>query len=473
MDDPIVVEDDDAIPAPAAAAGRGHTPLPTSLASATVNYSVQVVGLPVLVVSYSLAVSGWVMGLAVWVVVGVLMGWTALLTCRCIEYGRTDYPMVTMLDMVSGAFGSPALSSIVWFCFLAELFGSNVTAYIVISHSMVLLWPSLSPIAINCWISVIAFIMAQFLSYRLLSLTSVLGIFVCLFTVLVVPWNGLTVDPGTPGSILTPAPTTLWPVDWTSATLLFGIVSGSFAAHSSLPSVYLSLEDRAKGNRDVAMVSLSFAFAFASYLAIGVCGFLMFGTKVEEEITVNLGRLQTNKELNRIATALILLLPMAQYPLWLEPVRVAVDMAITRYAYHLKEPSESDPAIPVVAESVAEDKETEPLLQRTRSGSVFDSLRTPLLRLFLIMLAMTISILVPSFANLLSLTGALCSSVTAILVPVACYLKLFYWDGPPPRLPGQPEPYRASTVEVVFGIASLVFGLLLAVIGTVGTILNM
>lgn len=305
----VDIEDDDLLPLPRPPVDT-RTPEPTSLAAGIANFSVTVIGMPILVVSFSLAASGWVLGLAVWLVITILMGWTAVLTCRCLEYGTSDWPIVTLLDMVSGAFNSQPLSSFVWFCFMAELFGSNVSANIVVGDNLQILNPALSPLYIKLGISVIVFCLAQFLSYRLLSLTSMFGIVVCVLGVFAVPYNGFTIEPGKPGSILTPAPTSMWPPNLISATLVFGIASGAVAAHSSLPAVYLTLSQRAKRGRDVVLVASSFAFATLMYFAVGISGYLMFGNNVAEEITLDLAKLPVNVAFNKLVTVLILAIPM-------------------------------------------------------------------------------------------------------------------------------------------------------------------
>lgn len=491
MESAVLIDEDNVSP-------RGRR---SSLLGATANYAVQVLGLPILVVPYSLAVSGWAIGLTTWAVIGLLMAWTALLTCRCLEHGKADYPLMTMLDMVSAAFKSPTLSAFVWFCFVAELFGSNISCYIVISDNLTTLRPELSPIFVKAVVSLVAFVMSQCLSYRLLSFTSIFGIFACLLAVLVVPFNGFTVPAGSPGSILTPAPTSMWPPHGLAkATLLFGIATGSLAAHGSLPSVYLSLKDREKAGRDVALVGTSFTLASSFYLLIGISGYLMFGDHVSEQITLDLAKLPANHVLNKTITALVLTIPLSQYPLFLEPVRLALDIAMSRYfdggLVGAVGPINIDPPDrfsgisegSTMRESVEEEliadplpdnvpvKEQQSLLPAPNQqslGSFLYTIRTPLLRLLLICLATAISIVIPSFANLLSLLGSVCSSTTALLVPLGCYLKLFWIDDPPLTEPGDPPPYRASRAEVVLAWVSIVAGIILGTVGTIGTIANM
>jgi len=166
----------------------------------------------------------------------------------------------------------------------------------------------------------------------------------------------------------------------------------------------------------------------------------------------------------------------------MEPVRVAFDQVITRSyvrrRQRLEPNTNGDSDHPVVANGVNDEaKETEALLQRTRTprlcSSMLFEIRTPILRILLILLAMGISIALPSFANILSLTGALCSSTTAFLVPLGCYLKFFWVDDPPAVRAGEAAPYRASGLEVVFAVLALVFGIVLAIVGTVGTVWQM
>ncbi|KVI02563.1 Amino acid transporter, transmembrane [Cynara cardunculus var. scolymus] len=157
---------------------------------------------------------------------------------------------------------------------------------------------------------------------------------------------------------------------------------------------------------------LCFVFCTITYSSMAVVGYLMFGSNVESQITLNL---PTDKISSRVAICTTLVNPIAKYALMVTPI---VDTIEARFL----------------------------TFYNTRKFSI-------LIRTVLVISTVLVALALPFFGYLMSLVGAFLSVTASITLPCLCYLKIS-------------GAYRRLGFESVF-IGFIVFvGILVAVIGT-------
>lgn len=145
---------------------------------------------------------------------------------------------------------------------------------------------------------------------------------------------------------------------------------------------------------------------------MGIIGYLMFGSNVESQITLNL---PTNHISSKVAICTTLVTPIAKYALMLTPIVNAIEARF--------------------------------------QSSYNKRMRSFLIRTTLMISTVIVALSLPFFGYLMSLVGALLSATTSITIPCACYLKIS-------------GIYRRIGVEMVFVGFVLLSGLVVAVVGT-------
>ena len=77
---------------------------------------------------------------------------------------------------------------------------------------------------------------------------------------------------------------------------------------------------------DLQVLLFSFVLATLTYMSMAIVGYLMYGDRVESEITLNL---PTSKVSARIAIYTTLVIPIARYALVLTPIATAIEGGIS------------------------------------------------------------------------------------------------------------------------------------------------
>lgn len=157
---------------------------------------------------------------------------------------------------------------------------------------------------------------------------------------------------------------------------------------------------------------LCFFLCTITYASIAICGYLMFGSKLESQITLNL---PINKVSSKIAVYTTLVNPIAKYALILTPVIHTIENRFQSYC-------------------------------KGRSYTV-------LIRTSLLISTVAVALTIPFFGLLMSLIGAFLSITASILLPCLCYLKIS-------------GAYQRFGLEMLIIGCILVFGIAVLVIGT-------
>ena len=128
---------------------------------------------------------------------------------------------------------------------------------------------------------------------------------------------------------------------------------------------------------------LCFTFCTISYASMAVFGYLMFGSNVQSQITLNL---PAEKLSSRVAICTTLVNPIAKYALMVSPIVNAI-------------------------------KSWFPCQYNKRMVRL-------LISTSLVISTVIVALAVPFFATLMSLVGAFLSATASIILPCLCYLKI-------------------------------------------------
>ena len=230
---------------------EGQSTLPQSIFN-SIN---AIIGVGLLSLPLAIKLSGWVIGLLILTMTAAVTAHTGNLLSKCMDF---DPSLITYSDLAYISFGTKA-RVIVSALFTLELIGACVALMILFADTLDLLLPGLA--SVNIWKVVAAclVLVLNSLPLRLLSYTSVIGIFstfcstsmsilfmlsqqyqfmLTLTVVCIVVIDGL-VKPDYPGSLREPATTYLFPENWLSIPLAYGLLASPWGAHSVFPSVWL------------------------------------------------------------------------------------------------------------------------------------------------------------------------------------------------------------------------------------------
>ncbi|GLT56493.1 hypothetical protein SLA2020_295300 [Shorea laevis] len=152
-----------------------------------------------------------------------------------------------------------------------------------------------------------------------------------------------------------------------------------YCAHPVFPTLYNSMK---KKHQFSNVMLLCFILCTFSYASMAICGYLMFGSSVESQITLNL---PIEKLSATVAIYTTLVNPIAKYALMVTPI---VNAIRSRFPYEGKKPFSF-----VVSTS-------------------------------LVISTVVVALVVPFFGYLMSLVGAFLSITASIILPCLCYMKI-------------------------------------------------
>ncbi|PSS33690.1 Vacuolar amino acid transporter like [Actinidia chinensis var. chinensis] len=169
-------------------------------------------------------------------------------------------------------------------------------------------------------------------------------------------------------------------LNWDGIPTAVSLYAFCYCAHPVFPTLYTSM-----GNRKQFSKVLLFCFVFSTitYASMAVFGYLMFGSEVDSEITLNL---PSGKISSKVAICTTLVNPIAKYALMVTPI---VNTIENRFRSYYRE---------------------KPL--------------SFLIRTTLVISSVIVALAIPFFGSLMSLVGAFLSVTASILLPCLCYLKI-------------------------------------------------
>ncbi|KAI7908238.1 transmembrane amino acid transporter protein-domain-containing protein [Cokeromyces recurvatus] len=349
------------------------------------------IGIGILALPLGFKCAGWAIGLSVFVFCCGLTNYTAKLLQKCLDI---DPESRTYGDMGALAFG---LKGRIWVTalFITELITSSVALVVLLGDGIDSLFPGFT-LKETRILSFLILTPMLFLPIRHLSYTSLLGIISAFSIIIVIIIDGFT-KKDAPGSLIEPADTEIWPSNWMTVPLSFGLIMAGFAGHAVFPTVYRDMEQPKYYRK---MVDWTYVATTIVYFGVAACGYLMFGSNTMQEITQNIVSVpEYNQALNRFAVWLIAMNPIAKYGLTVNPVNLSWQIWLFKGSTSLEDWCEKG-------------RWREPVL--TAIGKICVSA-------FIVSLAY----IIPEFDKVMSLLGAFFSFMISGIFPLVCHVRLF------------------------------------------------
>ncbi|OTB07170.1 hypothetical protein M426DRAFT_84844 [Hypoxylon sp. CI-4A] len=395
----------------------------STLPQTVVNSTNVLIGVGLLSLPMGLKYAGWICGLIALVLCAAVTSWTARLLSKCMDL---DPSMITFSDIAFISFGRKARIMTAVF-FTLELLAACVALIVLFADSLALLFPG--TLSITEWKVICALILIplQFAPLSLLSFTSFVGVVSCLSIAIIVILDGL-LKAEAPGSLIQPAQTYLFPENWLTLPLSFGLLMSPWGGHSVFPNIY---RDMRHPYRYKEAVTYTFSFTFIVDAAVAVVGLVMFGEGVRDEITSNILELNGYPEALRVLLVIfIAIIPLTKIPLNSQPIITTLEVL-----FGLRQQ--------VVAEET-------PLVGLSSSSR---GLLKALVRILTLFVFLGIAILFPAFDTIMAFMGsALCFTI-CVTLPLAFYLKLFG--------------HEIALRERIFTWTVMLISLALSIVGTV------
>lgn len=352
------------------------------------------IGVGILALPLAMKYAGWIPGMIFFAFAAITTSYTAKILAKCAD---VDSSLITFADLAYVSFGQSARigTSIL---FSIELLGACVALVVLFADSLDALIPGWGTAE---WKVVCGIILVPlgFVPLRLLSFTSIVGILCCFGIVVAVIADGL-IKPHQPGSLREPAHTYLFPANWATLPISFGLLMSPWGGHAVFPNIYRDMRHPYKYRKGV---NITYIFTFLLDVLMAVVGLLMFGDGVMDEITKNV-----------VITK--------GYPHWIS-IFVVVCVAIIPIT---KVPLNARPIVSTIELSLGLDSRTmaDSVALTGLSGATRGIMKVTV-RILCTAVFVVLAILVPQFDRIMSLMGALAGFTICIVLPCGFHLKLF------------------------------------------------
>ncbi|TBU48398.1 transmembrane amino acid transporter protein-domain-containing protein [Dichomitus squalens] len=330
-------------------------------------------GIGMLSEPFAFACAGWIGGTILIIGYGLVSCYTAKILARIV---LEDPRIRSYADIGRKAFG-PRSMPLISLIFGLELF--TVTVALVTLYADSLLIP------------------AVLLPLSVLSYASIIGIFSLMAIMGIILFDGFTKF-DSPGSLWSPADTSLGIDSYRELGIAFGLFMAGFAGHAIIPTL---AKDMADPSRFDEMIDWAFIIATGIYGLLGVTGYIMFGNAVSDEFSMDLMKYNAHPALNSIALWGLVLTPLSKFALTSRPLNITIEMFLGIDAGSDLAPSAAAPAA-----------------HKTKAVLVAVE------RMVLALLAVAVSILVPQFASVMAVLGATFSFLLCIIGPLAAQIAL-------------------------------------------------
>ena len=386
------------------------------------------IGVGILALPLAVHYSGWVIGIAMLTAVAIVTEYTAKLLARCLD---TNTASTTYGDVAFLALGSTG-RSLVEVTFLLELTAANVALIILFGDSMNSLVPS---IPVLTWKAILALglLPLNFVPFKYLSVTSILGICCVMGIILLVFTDGL-IKPHSPGSLRQVAKTNAFPADLRTVPLSLGLFLSPWGGHSVFPAIYKDMRHPQKYPRAVRTTYIS---VYSLNLIMIVIGYLMFGELVRDEVTANI---LSSKHYPRVISIIILLLigiiPITKIPLSNRPM---MDTINKKFLIDLRQM----------------DAKARAYSERSLSHRFARVSIAVVINIF----ELGVAIGLPDFDSVMALMGSAFCFTICIILPCGFYLKIFHGSDTI-KLPEKVLCWILIVVSAILGVIGTVFACL-------------
>ncbi|KAF4633213.1 hypothetical protein G7Y89_g4909 [Cudoniella acicularis] len=345
------------------------------------------IGVGLLSLPMGIKYAGWLCGMGFLFLSAVVTAYTARLLAKCMD---VDTSLITFADLAFVSYGQKAriATSVL---FTLELLAACVALIVLFADTLDLLIPG---VGVTEWkiLCGLLLIPLNFAPLRILSFSSVI-------VVLIVFIDGF-IKPHTPGSLREPAATYLFPSNWLTLPLSFGLLMSPWGGHSVFPNIYRDMRHPYKFKKSI---KVTFTFTYLLDCLTAVAGILMFGDGVMDEITANIiGTSGYPRTLSILMSIFIAIIPLTKIPLNARPI-----VSIFEVLGGLDPQTISD-APPLTG----------------LSGWTRGILRVAI-RILVIIIFVITSILFPAFDSIMAFMGSTLCFTICVILPLMFYLKIF------------------------------------------------
>ncbi|KAG2245082.1 hypothetical protein Bca52824_093066 [Brassica carinata] len=180
-----------------------------------------------------------------------------------------------------------------------------------------------------------------------------------------------------------------------------------YCAHPVFPTLYTSMKNKHQFSN---VMVICFTICTFIYASVAILGYLMYGSNVESQITLNL---PTDKLSSKVAICTTLVNPIAKFALMVTPI---IDAMRSRF------------------------------MRNKKTGGL-------VLGTMLVASNVIFALLLPFFGELMSLVGAFLSATASVILPCLCYLKIS-------------GKYRRLGLETLVLIGIVLIGIVIVITGT-------
>ncbi|CAG7891684.1 unnamed protein product [Brassica rapa] len=180
-----------------------------------------------------------------------------------------------------------------------------------------------------------------------------------------------------------------------------------YCAHPVFPTLYTSMKNKHQFSN---VMVICFTICTFIYASVAILGYLMYGSNVDSQITLNL---PTDKLSSKVAICTTLVNPIAKFALMVTPI---LDALRSRF------------------------------MRNKKAGGL-------VLGTMLVASNVVVAMLLPFFGELMSLVGAFLSATASVILPCLCYLKIS-------------GKYRRLGLETLVLIGIVLIGIVVMIIGT-------
>lgn len=205
--------------------------------------------------------------------------------------------------------------------------------------------------------------------------------------VLIVIIDGF-IKPDSPGSLIQPAKTYLFPANWLTLPLSFGLLMSPWGGHGVFPNIYRDMRHPQKYTR---ALKITFSFTYLLDATAAVAGLLMFGDDVMDAITSNIFLTAGYpRALTFLLCGVIGIIPLTKVPLNARPIVATLEVLLGVHQHAVAETSSA-----MVGRS-----------------AYFRGVTKIIIRVATILIFLVISILFPAFDSIMAFMGsALCFTI--------------------------------------------------------------
>lgn len=396
----------------------GNTKAPTghsTFGQTLFNAIAILLGIGMLSEPLAFAFAGWIGGTAIIISYGLITCYTAKILARII---LSDPRLKSYSDIGRKAFGpqsGPWISAV----FCLELFTVSVALVTLYADSLHAVMPAYSSNTYKL-LGLVILIPTMILPLSVLSYTSIIGIISTLLIIAVILIDGFS-KPDSPGSLWSPAETSLGIRGVGELGLSFGLFMAGFSGHAVIPSLVRDMVDPTQFDD---MITQAFAVATAIYAVIGMAGYIMFGNAVSEEFSQDLAKYSVYPGLNAIALWGLVLAPLSKFALSTRPLNLTIEMMLG---------IETGPIFADDHGAKPTSQDMESAVTNTKGGRTLNHILTAVERALFTLCSVVVSIFVPEFSSMMAFLGAFSSFLLCVIGPISAKIALArrcgFWDG--------------------------------------------